>query len=104
MRIRALDRWSAVSLAMTAPSPVHGEPRRRPLEAPPGRLLGSMARLLEIAVVDFVEAWRGEVGAEQLELLGEGAGGVGPEGALAIGPVAVALPAAGRRLDPAPPR
>src|SRR6266852_8860145 len=64
MRIRALDRWSAVSLAITAPSPVHGEPRRRPLGAPPGRLLGSMARLLEIAVVDFVEAGRGEVDAE----------------------------------------
>src|SRR5436305_9462793 len=67
MRIRALDRWSAVSLATTAPSPVHGDP-----VLPPGRgLLRSIARLLEIAGVDLVEAGRGKVEADQLDLGGE---------------------------------
>src|SRR5216683_1983486 len=100
MRMRALDRWSAVSLAMTAPSPVHGEPRRRPLGAPPGCLLGSIARLLEIAVVDFVEAGRGEVDAEQLDLLGERPGDVGAQVALAIDPVALATLPRIERLHP----
>src|SRR5205823_3662910 len=59
--IRAPPRWSAVSLATTVPSPVQGEPCRRAS----ARLLSGMAGLLEIAVVDLGEAWRGEMDADQ---------------------------------------
>src|SRR5262249_44812350 len=62
--MRMPPSWSAVSLAITVPSPVQGEPRRRP----GGRSFGGMASLLEIAVVDFVQAWRGEFEADQLHL------------------------------------
>src|SRR5258708_22161149 len=69
MRMRALDRWSAVSLATTAPSPVQGEPN-----LPPRQLLSGIARLLEIAGVDLVEARRGKADADQLDLRGEAPG------------------------------
>src|SRR5665213_756379 len=81
MYIRALDRWSAVSLATTAPSPVQGEPRRV--------LVRGIARLLEVAVVDLVEAWRGKADAGQLGRLGEAAGDLGPQIALAVDAVKV---------------
>src|SRR5215469_10991912 len=61
MRIRALDRWSAVSLAMTVPSPVHGDPR----------LLDFIARLREIPGIDLVEARCGVMDAGQLDPFGE---------------------------------
>src|SRR5579863_5678690 len=96
MRMRTLDRWSAVSLAMTAPSPVHGEP----LRPPSGRLLGGMARLVEIAVVDLVEARRGKVDAEQLDLGGEMPGDLGAQIALAIDPVALVVRPGAERLHP----
>ena len=85
MRILALDRWSAVSLATTAPSPVQGEPSRPP------PLLRSIARLLEIAGVDLVEARRGKVDADQLGFRGEQTGDLGPHVALAGDPVALAV-------------
>src|SRR5205807_8873399 len=50
--MRALLRWSANSLTNTGPMPVNGEPSRRLERA----ALGGMARLLEIACVDFLEA------------------------------------------------
>src|SRR6202043_1493494 len=87
MRMRALDRWSAVSFATTVPRPVQGEPRRRAPRDPPGRLLSGMAGLLEITVVDLVEARRGEIDADQLHLRGETARDLGPQIALAIDPV-----------------
>src|SRR6266567_58895 len=93
MRIRALDRWSAVSLATTAPSPVQGEPLR-----PPRQLLSGIARLLEIAGVDLVEARRGKVDADQLDLRGEAPGDLGPQIALAIDPVALAVRPLAERL------
>src|SRR5579863_557083 len=96
MRIRALDRWSAVSLATTAPSPVQGDPRR----APPGRLLRDIARLLEIAGVDLVEARRGKVEAEEIDLGGEAARDLGAQIALAIDPVALAVRPVAERLHP----
>src|SRR5258708_19370170 len=95
MRIRALDRWSAVSLATTAPSPVQGEPNR-----PPRQLLSGIARLLEIAGVDLVEARRGKVDADQLDLRGEAPGDLGAQIALAIDPVALAVLAGAEELHP----
>src|SRR5579872_4558599 len=80
IRIRTLARWSAVSLAMTTPRPVQGEPRRS---------LSGIARLLEIAVVDLVETWRGKPDAEQLDLGGKAAGDLGAQIALAVGAVEV---------------
>src|SRR5439155_13186317 len=85
MRIRALDRWSAVSLATTAASPVQGDPI-----LPRGRgLLRSIARLLEIAGVDLVEAGRGKMEADQLDLGGKVPRDPGPQIARAIDPVAL---------------
>src|SRR5690349_9329176 len=78
--IRMPPRWSAVSLATTAPSPVHGEPSRRPLRP---RLLSGIARLLEIAGIDFVEARRGKVDADQFDLGGEPPRDLGAQIALA---------------------
>src|SRR5205809_6038730 len=85
IRMRALERWSAVSLAITVPSPVQGEPRRRPA----GRLLSGIARVLEIAIVDFVEARRGETDADELDLRGEASGNFGAQIALAVRPIEV---------------
>src|SRR4051794_1255114 len=68
-------KWSAVSLAMTVPRPVQGEPRRP---------LSGIARLLEIAGVDLVEARRGKTNAEQLGLDGKVAGDLGAQVALAV--------------------
>src|SRR5580658_11198028 len=82
MRIRALDRWSAVSLATTVPSPVHGEP--------PRPLVDRIARLREIACIDLVEARRGEVDADEIELGRQAARDLGAQIALAIEPMAVA--------------
>src|SRR5438132_8225688 len=87
--IRAPLRWSAVSLATTVPSPVQGEPRRRPPGDSPGRLRSSIAGILEIAVVDFGQARRGELNAGQLYRTGELAGEFGAQVALAIEPVSV---------------
>src|SRR5579863_3197237 len=92
MRMRALDRWSAVSLAMTAPSPVHGEPRR-PAD---WRRLGGTAGLLEIARINLVETRGGEVDAEQIDLRGEAACDVGAQVALAVDAVALGT----QRLHP----
>src|SRR5258707_14543098 len=92
MRMRALDRWSAVSFATTAQRPVQGEPRRRAS----GRLLSGMPGLLEIAGVDFVEARRGEIDADQLDLGGETARDLGSQIARAIDPI----PLAAERLPP----
>src|SRR5260370_28773200 len=86
MRMRALDRWSAVSLATTAPIPVHGEPRRRPS----ARLLSGMAGLLEITVVDFVEARCGEMDADQFDFRGEAARDLRPPSPPGNHPPAVA--------------
>src|SRR5216683_1221554 len=100
MRIRALDRWSAVSLATTAPSPVQGDPIRRP-----GRgLLRSITRLLEIAGVHLVEARRGKVEADQLDLGGEVARDPGAQIARAIDPVALGVRPVAERLNPHDPR
>src|SRR6185369_2041565 len=65
--------------------PVNGEPRRRPAT----RALSGIARLLEIAVVDLVEARRGEVDADQLGLGRKTAGDLGAQIALAIDPVGI---------------
>src|SRR5439155_8567737 len=98
--IRAPLRWSAVSLATTVPSPVQGEPRRRPPGASPGRLLSGIAGILEIAVVDLGEARRGELDAGQLDHQGELARDVGAQIALAIDPVALAVLLGAERLHP----
>src|SRR5947207_6670305 len=87
--IRGPLRWSAVSLATTVPSPVQGEPRRRPPGNSPGRLLSGIAGILEIAVVDFGEARRGELNAGQLNDRSELAGDLGTQIALAIDPITV---------------
>src|SRR5439155_25437717 len=94
--MRALDRWSAVSLATTAPSPVHGEPARRPS----GRLASAIARLLEIAGIDLVEARRGKVDADQLGVRSEQAGDLGAQIALTIDPVAPRVGRGAERLHP----
>src|SRR5260221_1315379 len=100
MRIRALDKWSAVSLATTAPSPVHGEPSLLPLGRPPRQLLSGIARLLEIAGIDLVEARRGKVDADQIDLGGEVSRDLGAQIALAIDPVALTALAGAEQLDP----
>src|SRR5258708_31880200 len=100
MRIRALDRWSAVSLATTAPSPVQGDPSLLPVGRPPRQLLSGIARLLEIAGVDLVEARRGKVDADQLDLRGEAPGDLRAHIALAIDPVALAVLAGAEELHP----
>src|SRR5688572_10625555 len=82
--IRTPPRWSAVSLATTAPSPVHGEPSRRPLG-----LLPSIASLLEIAGVDLGEARRGKADAGQLRLGRDVPRDLGAQIALAIDTVEV---------------
>src|SRR5439155_6024306 len=91
MRIRALDRWSAVSLATTAPSPVHGEPRRPRSGALSGWLASAILRSLEIAVVDLGEAGRGEMDADQRRVGREQARDLGAQIALAIDAVALAV-------------
>src|SRR6266851_7214711 len=84
--MRMPPRWSAVSLAMTVPSPVHGDPSR----CPPGRrLLSGIAGLLEIAVVDLGEARCGKADAEELRVGGEQPGDIGAQVALAIDAVEV---------------
>src|SRR5579859_7097616 len=90
MRIRALDRWSAVSLATTAPRPVQGEPNLL-LSGRAVLSLRDIARLLEIAIVDLVEAGRGKMEADQLDFGGEAPGDLGAQVARAIDPVALAL-------------
>src|SRR6266404_4418077 len=87
--IRAPLRWSAVSLATTVPSPVQGEPRRRPPGDSPGRLLSGIAGILEIAVVDLGQARRGELDASQLDHRGELAGDLGAQITLAVDPITV---------------
>src|ERR1700686_3401507 len=96
MRMRALDRWSAVSLATTTPSPVQGDPRR-PLFA---RLLSGIAGLLEIAGVDLVEARGGEIDAGDRNLGAEPARDLGPQIALAIDPVSPTVLPGAERLHP----
>src|ERR1700732_1921692 len=96
MRMRALDRWSAVSFATTTPRPVQGEPRRRAS----GRLLSGMASLLEITAVDLVEARGGEIDPDQLDLGSETARDLGPQIALAIDPVAPTVLPGAERLHP----
>src|SRR5437588_130264 len=86
---RAPLRWSAVSLATTVPSPVQGEPRRRPPGDSPGRLLSGIAGILEIAVVDLGQARRGELDAGQLDDRGELARDLGAQVALAVDPITV---------------
>src|SRR5947207_748101 len=73
-------KWSAVSLAMTVPTPVQGEPRRP---------LSGIAHLLEITGVDLVEAGGGKADAEQLGLDGKVAGDLGTQIALTIDTVEV---------------
>src|ERR1700730_8989312 len=98
--IRAPLRWSAVSLATTTPSPVQGEPRRRPPGDSPGRLLSGIAGILEIAVVDLGQARGGELDAGQLDHRRKFAGDLGAQVALAIDPVALAVLLGAQRLHP----
>src|SRR5437016_5903698 len=104
--MRIPPRWSAVSLAITVPSPVHGEPSRRPPDraSSPRRLLSSIARLLEIPGVDLGEAWRGELDADKLDLGGEAPRDLGAQIAPAIDPVALAVLPEAERLHPHDPR
>src|ERR1700730_8474151 len=98
--MRAPLRWSAVSLATTTPSPVQGEPRRRPPGESPGRLLSGIAGILEIAVVDLGQARRCEINTDQLDDRGKLAGDLGAQVALAIDPVALAVWLRAERLHP----
>src|SRR6266568_1513439 len=95
MRILALDKWSAVSLPISAPSPVHGDPSR-----PPPLLRRSITRLLEIAGVDLVEARRGKVEADQFGVGGEAPRDLGAQVARAIDSKALALLPGAERLHP----
>src|ERR1043166_9486670 len=76
----------ARSFATTVPTPVHGDPRRDPVAL----LLSGKAGLIEIAVVDLVEARRGEMDADELDFRRQTACDVGAQIALAIDAVALA--------------
>src|SRR5580704_4124834 len=82
MRMRALDKWSAVSLATTVPSPVHGEP--------PRCLSDRIARLREIPRIHLVKARRSEIDADQFDLWRQPTGDLAAHVALAVEPIAVA--------------
>src|SRR5580765_4962272 len=84
--MRMPPKWSAVSLAMTVPSPVHGEPSRC---RPERRLLSGIAGLLEIAVVDLGEARCGKADAEELRVGGDNSRDLGAQVAPAIDAVEI---------------